>query len=338
VESKSVLGKFIQKKRKLKGLTQRDFAEKLYVTESAVSKWERGLSYPDITLLIPICNILDITEHELITASEDTHLHNMEKLERIWLIMRKIWLSFWIISYSITTFTCLISNIISTRNLSWFWIVFTSLLLSSTITVLPFFIEKHKALVTLCSINITFVMLLISITIYTKTFYWLPITIFSTLFGETLIFLPIILRNIPLPKPFSRHKSLIYFTVNTILLFTMIFIIFLSIGKIDVFINKSLPILLISLPIVWGNLMIWRYTKLNRFIKKGITFFIISIYICGINPCLNFILNDHKISVNSLYSGNNYANFIIAIILFIIGVIMIFAGLIRTVKRRENSK
>ena len=50
-------------------MTQKEFSEKLYVTESAVSKWERGMSYPDITLLLDICATLDVTEHELLTAT-----------------------------------------------------------------------------------------------------------------------------------------------------------------------------------------------------------------------------------------------------------------------------
>ena len=52
-------------------MTQREFADKLFVTGSAVSKWERGMSYPDITLLRDICEILGVSEHELLTASED---------------------------------------------------------------------------------------------------------------------------------------------------------------------------------------------------------------------------------------------------------------------------
>lgn len=51
MEDKSTLGKFIQTKRKELGLSQKELAKALYVTESAVSKWERGISYPDITMI-----------------------------------------------------------------------------------------------------------------------------------------------------------------------------------------------------------------------------------------------------------------------------------------------
>lgn len=52
--------------RKTKGLTQKELAEKLYISDKAVSKWERGLSMPDIALLIPLSKIFDVTTTELL--------------------------------------------------------------------------------------------------------------------------------------------------------------------------------------------------------------------------------------------------------------------------------
>lgn len=46
MESKRAFGEYIREKRKGLGLSQRDLAEKLFISESAVSKWERGVSYP----------------------------------------------------------------------------------------------------------------------------------------------------------------------------------------------------------------------------------------------------------------------------------------------------
>lgn len=58
---KTTLGKFIQTKRKQADLSQKEMAEKLFVTESAVSKWERGVSYPDISMIQGICEVLSIS-------------------------------------------------------------------------------------------------------------------------------------------------------------------------------------------------------------------------------------------------------------------------------------
>ena len=82
MEDKITLGKFIQSKRKELGLSQKDLAKELYVTESAVSKWERGVSYPDITMISGLCRVLGISEHELCTASEDNQQREAEFMAR----------------------------------------------------------------------------------------------------------------------------------------------------------------------------------------------------------------------------------------------------------------
>ena len=60
------IGKFIADCRKGKNLTQEQLAEKLYITDRAVSKWERGLSLPDAGIMIELCNILGISVNELL--------------------------------------------------------------------------------------------------------------------------------------------------------------------------------------------------------------------------------------------------------------------------------
>ena len=62
------IGKFISKVRKEKKLTQKQLAERLGITDRAISKWENGKSMPDLSLLKPICNILDISINELLSG------------------------------------------------------------------------------------------------------------------------------------------------------------------------------------------------------------------------------------------------------------------------------
>lgn len=59
-------GRFISTLRKEKGLTQRELAEQLHVSDKAVSKWERALSLPDITLLSPLSQVLGVSVAELL--------------------------------------------------------------------------------------------------------------------------------------------------------------------------------------------------------------------------------------------------------------------------------
>lgn len=62
------IGRFIAERRKAQGLTQAQLAEKLLVTDRAVSKWENARSMPDSSIMLELCEILDITVNELLTG------------------------------------------------------------------------------------------------------------------------------------------------------------------------------------------------------------------------------------------------------------------------------
>lgn len=87
---KNDFGKFIAKKRKEKNMTQKDIAENLYISVQAVSKWERGQSLPDISLLMPLAKILDVNLVNLLEAKEDEEekdpIETENLLEKILLI------------------------------------------------------------------------------------------------------------------------------------------------------------------------------------------------------------------------------------------------------------
>ncbi len=65
---KELFGAFIAENRKRQGLTQQQLAGRLHITDKAVSKWERGLSYPDVTLLQPLAAALGLRVDDLLTC------------------------------------------------------------------------------------------------------------------------------------------------------------------------------------------------------------------------------------------------------------------------------
>lgn len=75
MEQNNSFGQYIRKKRLAAGLTQKELAGRLHVTESAISKWERDMSYPDVSLIPDVCRALSITEHEFFTACDDEKEH-----------------------------------------------------------------------------------------------------------------------------------------------------------------------------------------------------------------------------------------------------------------------
>ena len=98
------IGKFIAERRKLKGLTQSQLAEKLNITDRAVSKWETGKSMPDSSVMLDLCNELEISVNDLLSG-EKINMENNNKNEQLLLDLAKeveeknkiIWSSMWAI-------------------------------------------------------------------------------------------------------------------------------------------------------------------------------------------------------------------------------------------------
>ena len=73
---KQTLGMMISSLRKEKGMTQLDLAQKMGVTDKAVSKWERDLSFPDITSIPKLAEIFDISVDELMQIKTESNTQN----------------------------------------------------------------------------------------------------------------------------------------------------------------------------------------------------------------------------------------------------------------------
>ena len=76
------IGKFIAETRKKKNKTQRQLADALSISDKTVSKWECGKGLPDISLMMPLCEILQITVNDLLTGervSEDDYQKKAEE-------------------------------------------------------------------------------------------------------------------------------------------------------------------------------------------------------------------------------------------------------------------
>ena len=79
------IGKFIQTLRKEKKLTQLQLAEKLGVTDRAVSKWENGKCMPDLSLFIPLAEEFDVSVNELLSGEKIKEENYHKKLEENWI-------------------------------------------------------------------------------------------------------------------------------------------------------------------------------------------------------------------------------------------------------------
>jgi transcriptional regulator with XRE-family HTH domain len=99
------IGKFIADCRKQKNLTQMQLAEKLGITDKAISKWERGIAMPDTSIMLELCDILGISVNELLSGERIEMENNNQKNEQLLLDMAKelerksktIWHAMWAI-------------------------------------------------------------------------------------------------------------------------------------------------------------------------------------------------------------------------------------------------
>lgn len=76
------IGKYIASKRKSLGMTQKQLAEKIGMSDKSVSKWERGICLPDVSVYLELCEILGISLNEFL-AGEDIERDNIEKNQKI---------------------------------------------------------------------------------------------------------------------------------------------------------------------------------------------------------------------------------------------------------------
>ena len=75
------IGKFIAESRRSKGLTQRQLADALAISDKTVSKWETGRGLPEVSLMLPLCGALGITVNDLLSGERISAADYQKKAE-----------------------------------------------------------------------------------------------------------------------------------------------------------------------------------------------------------------------------------------------------------------
>lgn len=331
---KKTFGSFIKIKRTEKNYSQKDLAEMLFVTEGAVSKWERGVSYPDITLIDDICHVLDISEHELITASTDTDSRRIKHEARKFRVIRGAW--FWVPTtlYAVALLTCFICNIAVDHTLSWFFIVLTALLCAySFIPTFTSFFKSKKLLVFTATSFISICLLLYTCATYTNTLFWFPTACIGISIGYALLFIPMLLSK-------SRIK-IVRFMISFVLTFFLAISLLQSIYVWQPFMLTSaikmtcygfIPVFLC------GIICMFRF---DSYIKAGICTLISTViyYFSGyiVNYLFNLSENHYKID---FYNWEQYTDgnvlFIILLSLLFVSSVFIGVGVYRICKNTKR--
>ena len=271
MESKKRFGEYICHRRKELGLTQREFADKLYVTESAVSKWERGLSYPDVTLLRDICAVLDVSEHELLTASVDTERRTAERLAEKYLRLTRTYRAIQYVIYGAALLGCAVGNLAVQGTLSWFWVALPAVLLAASLTLVPALaglrqeLAPCRASIALGCALASLELLLGACCLYTGG-DWFPMVGMIVLFGLSLFILPVVLRQLPLPVLEGRQLS-VYLLAETALLELVLLVGCLYTGG-DWFLMAGMGVLfglsMFILPVLLWQLPVGAFIRRNK--------------------------------------------------------------------------
>lgn len=301
---KNVLGKFIREKRELAGLSQKQLAEQLFVTESAVSKWERGVNYPDITLISELCQVLNVSEKELITASDDSAYRKIKKQSVKYERIKKLF--FWVptSAYLLAFLICIICCLSGVLPIGSFMIVAASLVCAFLFvpSICDFVKDKKLAWYAVSSMFGIAVLLTVC-GLVTHSAYWVPTAICGTALGYAIVFLPIILNRYTKNKFVGNHKALICFAADAaltaILVLTVNFITKISTGRAE------LLVLYAATPFVISGFII--SSKLNKLIKAGICTVVFGSFLCMTNYAVSGIM---KTETNMRVDFNDWVNYI----------------------------
>lgn len=330
---KKTFGLFIRKKRTEKNYSQKDLAELLHVTEGAVSKWERGASYPDITLITDICNALDISEHEFITASTDTKIKKEQNEAQHFRTIRNVWFLIPTISYIVALVTCFICNLAVNHTLSWFFVVLTSLACAyAFVPTYTFFFKTNKLLVFTVTSLISICLLLFTCAVYSGTVFWVPTAITGILIGYSLLFMPIL---------FAKNRvSDFKFLISFISAFGCTVLLLLSINAWHPFMFKSAILMTCYgfAPFVICSAICG--FKFDKFIKSGICVFLggISFYFTGyiVNKLFNLQENYYYVNFSDWKNCANANVFFITLLsTLVVSAIFIIIGSVSFINQKQ---
>lgn len=193
------------------------------------------MSYPDVTLLRDICAVLGVTEHELLTASEDTERRSADRLAAKYLRLTRNYRAALYILFGVVLLGCAIGNLAAQGTLSWFWIVLAAVGLAASPTLVPALaimnpkMEGVKWHLAAASFLVWLELLLLICCLYTGG-TWFPVAGTAVLFGAGLVLLPPLLPSLPGPEWLTGRKTALCLAVETALLLLLLLVCVLSYG------------------------------------------------------------------------------------------------------------
>lgn len=345
MQDKQAFGRFVAQKRKEAGLTQHELAARLYITDTAVSKWERGVTYPDITLISAICDALKITEHELITASEDVRQTEMEQQAERYQRMMRVYRVVLAALFGASLLICFICNLAVSHTLSWFFIVLAGETIAFSLTLVPTLVKRNRGLYTLGAFYLSLNFLLLVCRLYTGG-NWFIITFLAVALGFAVVFLPFVLRRVRLPGELSSHKTLLCFLADTVLLFALVTAASLVAGNAGRLLTVAYPVALYCISLPWLCMAVLRYLRVNAFYRAAACSMGTAVYIFLINSVMRALIDGAPFELlrmdlgrwNDPYFMNSNLIYVVTAVFAGIGLLFLVGGVVWSLTRQRGQK
>lgn len=217
------MGQFIAALRKSNHMTQKDLAEKLHVSDKAVSKWERGLSCPDVSLLLPLSDILGVTVAELLNGEKTVNMQTSIKnaleygvkatMDRV-KMTQNIWSAVFSLFLLLSIIVVALTNLMVSDKFTWSlipisacvfaWLVFFPAIkfgrngiigsfISISIFLIPFLYVLDYAINSLAAYHAPVFSMGISIAPLLIVFFWIAFFLFQKLRARKLLYSAVLL-------------------------------------------------------------------------------------------------------------------------------------------------
>lgn len=320
MEEKASFGAYIRRKRLEAELTQKELAGRLFVTESSVSKWERNLSYPDVSLITAICRELGISEHEFFTACDDDQAQVEERQAVIWRRVKLWFRRCCLAGYALALVVCPICDLAVNHTLSWFWIVLPALALSFCVTNMPWLVERNRLSVCLGAGTACLLQLLLASWFYV---------------GERWLLGGLAITAVSLALPwgwwaiwrfYGEHVLPLCVTLTSVWVFPLLAVIHLFAGG-DWLFQVSYPLAAVGVVFMWAYFICLRYLPLNPWLKAGV----FTLITAAASPVFNALCRRLILGTG----GPRALDHVTLTVLLAVSFLLLVIGGMKAVRRRE---
>ena len=230
------IGKFIAKCRKEKKLTQAQLAEKLNITDRAVSKWETGKSMPDSSIMLELCGILGITVNELLSGEEidmesyrekaDENLLALQRKEENNMTKNVIISILFSMTFLIGIVVCLICDLAISGSFTWSLIPVSSIAFAWAVAFPSIILGKKGIIVSLVSLSIFIIPYLFLLSRFIKTEK--VFSVGAVMAATTIVFLWIIAAVF---KRIGKARKLAALGISFLLAVPFVFVVNIILSK-----------------------------------------------------------------------------------------------------------